>query len=186
MITQKPFYYLRHGQTDWNLVKRFQGQIDIPLNATGVAQAHAARSQLDGLDISQIYCSPLSRARETAQIVNGVLNLKITEIHDLQECSFGVLEGEIRSMTDYSAKWRNGETPEKAETFVDFTARVFAAVNQALEADGTPLIVAHGAVFWPLEAHMGFNQLGGDSLPNARPVQLLPPSSDAGWSMELL
>lgn len=186
MITQKPFYYLRHGQTDWNLVRRFQGQTDIPLNATGVEQAHAAKTLLKGLGISQIYCSPLCRARATADIVNETLNLEITEIRDLQECSFGVLEGEIRSMTDFSAMWRDGDTPEKAETYQTFTTRVFAAMNEALEAEGTPLIVAHGAVFWPIEAHMGLDELGSDSLPNAHPVRLLPSTEKAGWSMSLL
>lgn len=186
MIIQKPFYYLRHGQTDWNLVKRFQGQTDIPLNATGIEQAHDAKAMLKGLEISQIFCSPLSRARMTADIVNEALDLEITEIRDLQECSFGVLEGEIRSMTDFSAMWRNGDTPEKAETYEAFTTRVFAALNHVLEADGTPLIVAHGAVFWPIEAHMGLDELGGNSLPNARPVRLLAPTKNSEWSMKLL
>ena len=109
----------------------------------------------------------------TADIVNEGLNLSITDMDNLQECNFGVLEGQLRGHNSISDSWRNGETPDKAETYIDFTARVFAAINEVLENEGTPLIVAHGAVFWPVHSHM---QLGlASTLPNAKPVHLSPP-----------
>ena len=84
-----------------------------------------------------------------------------------------MLEGHLSPKTGFSDNWRNGVTPEKAETYVEFTARVFAAINEVLKNDGTPLIVAHGAVFWPVHTHM---QLGiASTLPNATPVHLSPP-----------
>lgn len=179
MIIQKPFYYIRHGQTDWNVEDRYQGGMDIPLNNTGIAQAHAAKALLADLPITHIYSSPLKRACVTADIANEALGLQITEIKDLKECNFGVLEGTLRSAnvatSSFSEDWKNGITPEKAETYMDFTSRVFGAVNAILEQDGTPLIVAHGAVFWPIHTYMQLDLEG--NLPNARPLHLSPPDT---------
>lgn len=176
MIIRKPFYYIRHGQTDWNVESRFQGSMDVPLNETGIAQAHAAKDMVRGLPITDIYSSTLQRARVTADIVNEELNLPITGMDSLQECNFGVLEGTLNpskaSGKSFSEDWKNGTTPEKAESYIDFTARVFAAINAVLENEGTPLIVAHGAVFWPVHTHMQLGLLA--TLPNARPVHLSP------------
>ena len=178
MIIRKPFYYIRHGQTDWNVEHRFQGSMDVPLNQTGIEQAHAAKSLMTGLPITHIYSSTLQRARVTADIVNEGLGLPIIGMDTLQEVNFGVMEGEFNAAQDggknFSENWKNGVTPEKAETYIDFTARVFAAINEVLENEGTPLIVAHGAVFWPVHTHM---QLGlASTLPNAQPVTLTPPA----------
>ncbi|MBL4872086.1 MAG: histidine phosphatase family protein [Rhodobacteraceae bacterium] len=177
MIIHKPFYYIRHGQTDWNVEGRYQGSKDIPLNETGVTQAHAAKSLMSGLPITHIYSSTLQRARVTADIVNEELNLPLTGMDGLQECNFGVLEGKLRpSNGGISESWRDGTTPDKAETYIAFTARVFTAINEVLENEGTPLIVAHGAVFWPVHTHMQLGQ--ASTLPNAYPVHLSPPIGD--------
>jgi len=173
MIIRKPFYYIRHGQTDWNAAQRYQGQKDIPLNETGITQAHAAKDLMRGLPITHVYSSTLQRARVTADIVNEGLNLPIIGMDGLQECNFGVLEGQLRPTNSISEEWRNGVTPDKAETYLDFTSRVFTAINEVLENEGTPLIVAHGAVFWPVHAHMQLGLAG--TLPNAHPVHLTPP-----------
>jgi broad specificity phosphatase PhoE len=69
MIPKRPFYFLRHGQTDWNLEGRYQGHSDILLNATGIAQARAAADCLAGVPIDRIVASPLIRALATAAIV---------------------------------------------------------------------------------------------------------------------
>ncbi|OUS05705.1 hypothetical protein A9Q96_10920 [Rhodobacterales bacterium 52_120_T64] len=175
MIIHKPFYYIRHGQTDWNVEGRFQGSMDIPLNETGLAQAHSAKTLLANLPITHIYSSPLKRARVTADIANEALGLGITDIRDLMEVNFGVMEGKLRPPGGFSGDWQTGTTPDKAETYINFTSRVFTAINSILEQDGTPLIVAHGGVFMPVDEHM---QLGvGAHLPNARPVHLSPPAN---------
>ncbi len=182
MIIRKPFYYIRHGQTDWNVEGRFQGSKDIPLNETGISQAHAAKNLMRGLPITHIYSSTLQRARVTADIVNEELNLPITGMNALQECNFGVLEGQKRTSDGISENWRDGDTPDKAETYIDFTARVFAAFNGVLKNEGTPLIVAHGAVFWPVHAHMQLGITG--TLPNAHPVHLSPPiAGEERWTL---
>lgn len=182
MIIRKPFYYIRHGQTDWNVERRFQGSMDIPLNETGIAQAHAAKTLMSGLPITHIYSSTLQRARVTADIVNEGLKLPITGMDTLQEVNFGVLEGKLRPHDSISEEWQNGITPERAESYVDFTTRVFAAINEVLKNGGTPLIVAHGAVFWPVHTHMQLSI--ANTLPNATPVHLSPPvNGNESWTL---
>ena len=72
-LTEVAFYYLRHGETDWNRDRLCQGHTDIPLNETGRSQAESAKVRLQDCEIATICCSPLARARETAEIVNQAL-----------------------------------------------------------------------------------------------------------------
>ena len=69
------FWFLRHGETDWNAQGISQGNVDIPLNAVGVAQARAAAEKLRNRGIATIVASPLSRARVTAEFVGEALEL---------------------------------------------------------------------------------------------------------------
>lgn len=167
MITARPFYYLRHGETDWNREGRMQGSADIPLNETGMAQAERARDLLKGIEISRIVCSPLQRARQTAEIVNRELQLPITYIDNLREAHFGVQEGTM--MGDWFHQWRLGADIEEAEPCDVFIERSRRAINEAIEeGGGTPLIVAHGAVYWAVKRYCRvFDDV---PLPNSVPV----------------
>ena len=69
MSFDHPFYFLRHGETEWNLSKRTQGQLDSQLNDTGRAQAEKAGEALKHEPIERIVASPLSRVRHTAEAV---------------------------------------------------------------------------------------------------------------------
>jgi probable phosphoglycerate mutase len=73
----RSFYFIRHGQTDWNAIGRMQGQSDIPLNATGLQQAKEAAEKFVGLDIDRIVSSPLKRASVTAQIICDRIGARI-------------------------------------------------------------------------------------------------------------
>jgi probable phosphoglycerate mutase len=66
MIPPRRFYFLRHGQTDWNREGRYQGTSNVPLNATGIAQARAAAELLARVKVDRIIASPLFRALKTA------------------------------------------------------------------------------------------------------------------------
>ena len=65
-------YVMRHGQTDWNLAGKAQGRTDIELNDTGIEQAKQTKKQIDNYKIDLIICSPLKRARKTAEIINVI------------------------------------------------------------------------------------------------------------------
>lgn len=87
-------YLIRHGQTDWNLRAALQGQVDIPLNETGRAQAAAARQMLTDASFDAVYSSPLVRARETARLATGLPDEKIISDERIKEISFGEWEGQ--------------------------------------------------------------------------------------------
>ncbi len=173
-----PFWYLRHGETDWNARGLSQGSIDIPLNATGIAQARAAAQQLLHRGIATIVSSPLSRARVTAEIVAEALGLPVSFDPDLQEVNWGVQEGQPTS--NWFADWTDGGfAPEGGETFAQLRHRATAGVNRALERPADVLIVAHGAVFRVLRAAMGLD--AHMRTRNAVPMRCAP--SGEGWTI---
>jgi 2,3-bisphosphoglycerate-dependent phosphoglycerate mutase len=80
-------YLARHGETDWNLEHRTQGQTDIPLNATGKRQAAELRTRMEGIPLEAVYSSALSRSIETADVARGTTRL--TSVPGLNERNFG-------------------------------------------------------------------------------------------------
>ena len=88
IMIHKSFYFVRHGQTDWNIEKRIMGQQDIPLNDVGRKQAQKIRTLLDNYHVTTIFCSPLLRARQTAEIIAQERPYAIHQIANLQEQCF--------------------------------------------------------------------------------------------------
>ncbi|GAA6492155.1 histidine phosphatase family protein [Candidatus Bariatricus faecipullorum] len=86
-------YLIRHGETDWNKLRRLQGQADIPLNEFGRQLARETEPALRNVPFDRIYTSPLKRARETAELVTAGRNLPIIEEPRLKEMGFGEFEG---------------------------------------------------------------------------------------------
>lgn len=86
-------YFLRHGETDWNLEGRTQGRTDIPLNRNGELQAKESGDALKDKEIDLIITSPLKRAKKTAEIVQEQLNVDLIEREAFIELSFGDAEG---------------------------------------------------------------------------------------------
>lgn len=84
---------MRHGETDWNVNKRIQGQTDIPLNETGHAQAQALASNTADYDFTAIYSSDLSRAYETAQKIAIKRAFEVKTLPNLRERHFGIFQG---------------------------------------------------------------------------------------------
>jgi probable phosphoglycerate mutase len=172
-VTPIPFWFLRHGETDWNAQNLSQGNVDIPLNPAGIAQAHAAADRLRHRGIASVIASPLSRARDTARIVADLLGLPVTLDEGLREVSFGVNEGQ--PMGDWFATWIAGDyTPERAESFPSLRVRATAAINRALAQPAPVLVVAHGALFRALRAEMGLSP--DVRTPNATPYWCEPGS----------
>ncbi len=182
MLPHIPFWYLRHGQTDWNAQDLSQGRVEVPLNETGILQAKAAAAKLVGRGIVSIVASPLGRAQVTAEIVAGALGLPVNTLPDLLETSFGVQEG--KPMGDWFPRWVAGEmTPEGGELFADLRTRAAAAVTGALAYAGPVLVVAHGALFRALRAEMGlpFHERPANAVPTlCNP----PPPGETAWVLE--
>jgi len=179
-LARIPFWFLRHGETDWNARGLSQGNVDIPLNPTGLAQARSAAELLRNRDISTIVSSPLSRARVTAEIVAERLGL-VGAIEDgLREVAFGVQEGQ--PMTEWFASWVAGEwTPEGAEPFANLRARAVAAVNRATAYPPAVLVVGHGALFRALRSAMGLEP--NVRTRNAVPFWCEPGQEGAAWEL---
>ena len=162
----RAFWFLRHGETDWNAQGLSQGNVDIPLNETGRAQAIAAAAMLRHRGIASIVASPLSRAHDTALAVAAVTGLPVAIEEGLREVSFGAQEGQ--PMSQWFNDWVAGDyTPPDAESFASLKARAVAAINRSLDLTAPVLIVAHGALFRALRAEMGLE-------PNVRTPNAMP------------
>ena len=181
-LQRVPFWFLRHGETDWNAQGLSQGNVDVPLNPTGLAQARSAAERLRNRGIATIVSSPLSRARVTADIAGAALSLPVQIDDDLREVGFGVQEG--HPMSDWFAHWVAGNfTPEGAETFDALRRRAVAAVNRAIALPPVVLVVAHGALFRALRTAMGIEPL--IRTPNAVPIWCEPPGpGETAWKLE--
>jgi broad specificity phosphatase PhoE len=151
----------------------------VPLNQTGLDQAEAAAALLEGHGIASLVCSPLIRARVTADIVAARLGLTVTVDPMLHEAGFGVMEGQPM-LAQWFTDWIAGTaTPDRAEPFAEVTARAVQAVNRALATHQSPLLViAHGALFRGLRAAMGLAP--NDRLANATPQHCRPGTP---WSL---
>ena len=88
---------MRHGRTDWNERNKLQGRTDIPLNAAGRKMAEEAAAVYKNVPLDVCYCSPLARARQTAEIFLKNRNIPIITYDRLVEMSFGIYEGTEQS-----------------------------------------------------------------------------------------
>lgn len=179
MLLEKDFYYIRHGQTDWNAKGRMQGFTDIPLNETGRQQAYQAAESIKGIEILTICASPLGRALETAKILNEVLNCELIILDDLKEACFGDHEGLVDD--GWFAVWKDGEfTPGGAETRDQFLGRATAGINKAIDRPGPVLIAAHGGLYGSIKHYFGVQD--NQVLPNCALAHHTPPTAEnASW-----
>jgi probable phosphoglycerate mutase len=172
------FWFLRHGETDWNTRNLAQGSVETRLNARGQEQAESAAKTLRDRGIARLFSSPLMRARETAEIVGTALDLIAHFEPALRETSYGVEEG--RPMDGWFDDWVAGRvTPDGAEHFDHLTARAVEAVNQCTGQPGPVLIVSHGAFFRALRGAMGLEK--NVRTPNATPFWCA--FGENGWEL---
>lgn len=181
-LCRRPFYFLRHGQTDWNVEQRCVGQTDVLLNEFGIAQAEAAAATVRTLRPGEVFYSPLGRARQTAFIVSAGSPWPLSAKIDLQEVCLGSKEGSIENdpFDGFILAWKGGLFIEGAETFTSFRDRVAAAVNDCLlkTAINPPLIVAHSGVFMALASACN---LDCEKVDHCRPYRFSP--TEWGWSI---
>lgn len=148
------FCLIRHGQTDWNLEGRYQGQSDVSLNETGLSQARELVLKFADYRFAAIYSSDLSRALETARIVADPLDLTVTVDERLREINQGEWEGLlVKTIRDrYDRLWQNRVVdpasirPPGGETVEEVAQRAYVALDEIAEHHPTEnvLIVSHG------------------------------------------
>ena len=155
---------VRHGRTASNAAGRIQGRADVPLDPTGLDEAHAVARALRRFDAAALYTSPLSRARETAAIIGRELGLTAQSREDLTEYDFGLMsERDLEGIADLDPRlyaeldaWLEAgrdapmlrpEIPG-AEPLDAFAARIaaFWVHVEAAHRGGTAIAVTHGGV----------------------------------------
>ena len=153
MIPAKPFYLLRHGETEHNVSKiTAGGHTDSQLTEWGRAQAHKLGDVIHKLEVkpSRIFHSPMTRARDTANFVNKRLNLLMHEVDDLREHLVGEWEG--IPWEDAFPKLKANIRPKGGENKDDFSMRIRKTVTDILTGneEDPVMIVAHGGTFFSL------------------------------------
>ena len=148
---------VRHGETEWNVARRIQGQIDIGLNALGLRQAEAAARWLAEEPVSALFSSDLRRARTTAEHIGRRLGLACALAPEMRERRYGILEGVTyedarTSLPEVYAAFESRDPefaiPGGGESLVQFHARVTTWLKATVEAHlgGTLVVVTHGGV----------------------------------------
>lgn len=147
---------VRHGETAWNAEHRVQGQLDVPLNATGYAQALAASKVLAQEKFDVIYSSDLSRARQTAAPTAAHFSMEVLLDKDLRERHYGIFERltyaevKVRYPEDYARfeAREPGYAFRTGESLADFYARTVAVVSRIAKAhEGKSILVfTHGGI----------------------------------------
>jgi broad specificity phosphatase PhoE len=157
-VSRRRVVLWRHGQTAWNVERRFQGKTDIPLDDTGVAQAERSARLLAALRPTAIISSPLQRAARTAETLAGITRLSVSYEPDLTERDGGAWEGltnaEIRER--YPAEYARWQPPG-GETGAQVAKRVGTALERAIERlpdHGLLVVASHGAALRLGMAHL--------------------------------
>lgn len=181
-------YLARHGQTAYNKERRFQGRLPVPLDDTGRAQAAELAERASGYGFAALWCSPLLRARETADIVGERIGLQRREDERLAETDAG--DWTDRLFVDVQAEDPTGFAgfiggdPDFAfpggESFADQGKRVAAALADIERDSELPaLVVCHGVVIRiALYQRAGHMVALAERVPNAALVPLDPEEAE--------
>ncbi len=154
-------YLLRHGETNWNLERKMQGIQDIPLNDSGKEQATRCSKYFIDKDIEAIYSSPLSRAKETAQIIADTLN--ISQVNT----DMGFIERDFGKASGLTFEEYHSYPDDYDFCIEDFTLssiRIMNAIKSSLDShpNSNILIVSHGAILCSAFYSISNGQIGSD------------------------
>ena len=170
-------YIVRHGETEWNVIKRFQGQLNTPLTEKGMEKLRKTGKKLENILFDEVYTSELGRTVASAEIIlnenRGYKNKKreLKKLAELNEVYFGVWQGltyeevflkypEEGNNYFYNVKNYKAENVE-AEKLEDALERFLKGINKILDSheSGNILVVTHGTVF-----EMFMNYVANDSI----------------------
>ena len=170
-------YIVRHGETEWNVIKMFQGQLNTPLTEKGMEKLRKTGKKLENVLFDEVYTSELGRTVASAEIIlnenRGYKNKKreLQKLAELNEVYFGVWQGltyeevfliypeEVNNYF-YNVKNYKAENVE-AEKLEDALERFLKGINKILDSheSGSILVVTHGTVF-----EMFMNYVANDSI----------------------
>jgi broad specificity phosphatase PhoE len=174
-------WLIRHGQTDWNLEDRYQGQRDIPLNDAGLAQARRLAEYLvcQGFEFQALYSSDLQRATQTAEILSRRLNLPVQPDARLREIYLGSWEGKTGAaiLQEFDHCLATGWVSPDGETVQQVAARMAEAASDYAQRhpQGNVLVVSHGfslSTLVCLARQQPLEQAYTIDIQNAHPVKI--------------
>lgn len=142
-------YITRHGETAWNAEYKVLGRTDIPLNEKGRAQAAELAEKMKDIELDMIFCSPLSRAKETAETIAALKGMTVITDDRLIETNFGDFEEAPRFCEEYqNAKRDHFKRYPNGESFFDMAYRIYDFLYEIKRnyPDKKILIASHGGV----------------------------------------
>jgi len=158
-------YVVRHGQTDWNVVKKLQGSTDIKLNEAGVKQAKELADKIKNIKIDICFCSPMKRTRKTCEIA---FSGKIIFDNRLIERAYGNYEGTaaIKSNPWFHDAWNAKKQIDSAESIPEIEKRVFGILDEIMAnyKNKNVLIITHGGVIRIIKSYFQGRPVDGDYL----------------------
>lgn len=155
MNKKSTFYLARHGQTEWNIEHRIQGQLDSPLTALGKQQALLLGEQCKQLNITQILTSPLGRALQTAELCAETLPLNVKKVIGFEERHFGCWQGKLTTEVNTNGNYSEITSqitdckPSKGESAIQSLKRFQTALKDQFgkyDQNETYLIIVHGEI----------------------------------------
>jgi broad specificity phosphatase PhoE len=174
-------YLARHGESDWNVERRWQGHADRPLTERGREQAELLAERLADVKLDAVYASDLRRAWETAEAVAATRGLEVVRLPELREVDVGSWSGCTRDecaerFPEAFARWRQGGSGwDDGESYEEMGERIVEAIRTiaAEHPDGAVLVVSHGGPIRAVHAHalgvdIATHRRTGPVEPNAR------------------
>ncbi|HWO75779.1 MAG TPA: histidine phosphatase family protein [Bacillus sp. (in: firmicutes)] len=151
---------VRHGETDWNAIRRIQGREEIPLNDKGKKQAEECGQYLKNLHFDVLISSPMVRAKQTAELINTHIGLPaIIEMADFMERDYGVVSG--MTIDERKEKFPDQEHPS-IESWEALSQRVMKGIDTIHEIyqGQSVLLVVHGGVINAILGSISNEELG--------------------------
>lgn len=159
------FYFVRHGETEWNVLKKIQGKTDVPLNENGQNQAKALAASLveQKLHAVKIYTSPQLRATQTAEIIGNALHIECEKLQGLIEMDLGEWEGSnwetieeeyAQEYHNWNEHRRHVHTPG-GECYNEVLERTLDALKHILSKENdNVIVVTHSAILMSLRVYL--------------------------------
>lgn len=159
-------YAVRHGETDWNVEGRIQGQSETYLTPKGVKQAETLRNQLKDIRFDAVFCSPLARAKDTCKIILNGNDSEVQYEPFLMERDFGEMVGKIDNFMSF---WdlRKSRTAKGVESIEEMKKRIFPFMQKVISQfkGKNVLLVCHQGPLFIMESFFGYEPKDGDYMP---------------------